>query len=309
MERQSYPTYHVRNSRVCCQRLFIADAIGTVKQISDLKRLPNYNQIIPSSKILKILSTTQSKIEKEVAHPLLRTEVPLDGRTRIIRSQETNLGNMLADAVRCFYDTDIAVVNSGAIRCDRIIEYIDGSPLCIRDLIEISPFDNAFVVKRVSGRVLAEALENSVSDAHTDGRFLQLSGLRITMDWGFPEGRRVRKIYFDPSQGSRTPLESQRMYTVAMVDFIGSGFDGYSCFQDAETLVDAEGGITDTNMLLQIFESGGSGEGKEGIADDHRDGVKRARAAIICGYHDADGLPIISPVLEGRIHVINGSNL
>jgi hypothetical protein len=45
------------------------------------------------------------------------------------------------------------------------------------------------------------------------------------MDWKFPEGRRVSKIYFDPSQGSRTPLESQRMYAVAMVDFIGSGFN------------------------------------------------------------------------------------
>jgi hypothetical protein len=99
------------------------------------------------------------------------------------------------------------------------------------------------------------------------------------------------------------------MYTVAMVDFIGSGFDGYSCFQGAETLVDAEGGITDTNMLLQIFESGGSNEGKGEVAGDHRDGVKRARAAIIRGYHEADGLPTISPMLEGRINVINGSNL
>ena len=58
------------------------------------------------------------------------------------------------------------------------------------------------------------------------------------------------------------------MYTVAMVEFIGSGFDGYSCFQGAETLLSAKGGIIDTNMLLQIFESsgsGGSGEGKGGL--------------------------------------------
>jgi 2',3'-cyclic-nucleotide 2'-phosphodiesterase (5'-nucleotidase family) len=263
--------------------------------------------------MLKILDTIHSKIEEEVAHPLLRTKVPLDGRTHIVRSQETNLGNMLADTVRHFYDSDIAVVNSGAIRCDRVIECVNGSPLSIRDLIEISPFDNAFVVKRVSGRMLAEALENSVSDAHTDGRFLQLSGLRITMDWGLPEGHRVRRIDFDSSKGkgkgSRAPLESQRMYVVAMVDFIGSGFDGYSCFQDAETLVDAEGGITDTNLLLQIFESGG-GSGpskwKGEIAEDHRDGVRRARAAIIRGYHDVDGLPTVSPAVEGRINVIKG---
>ena len=67
------------------------------------------------------------------------------------------------------------MVNSGAIRCDHIIECVDGSLLCIRDLIEISPFDNPFVVKRVSGRVLADALENSISAEYTDGQFLQLS--------------------------------------------------------------------------------------------------------------------------------------
>ena len=68
-ERQSYPTCHVRNSRVYCQRLFIADAIGTLKHISDLECLPSYNQIIPSPKMLEILRTIHSKIEKEVAHP------------------------------------------------------------------------------------------------------------------------------------------------------------------------------------------------------------------------------------------------
>ena len=244
-----------------------------------------------------------------VKQQLVRTDAPLDGRTRVVRSQETNLGNMLADAVRAFYNTDIALVNSGAIRCDRIIKCIDGSPLRIHDVIEISPFDNAFVVKRVSGDVLAEALENSVSDAHTDGRFLQLSGLCMTVDWRRPEGRRASSIFHAPIKGNRQPLESDRMYTVAMVDFIGSGFDGYSCFQAAETLVDAEGAITDTNLLLEVFKTGDKNKRKYEIADNHTDSINRAREAIIHRYHEIDALPTVNPTLEGRIKVINDSNL
>lgn len=71
-----------------------------------------------------------------VRHPLLHTQVPLEGRSSIIRSRETNLGNMLADAVRAFYDTDIAFINSGGIRCDRIIAATnEHNPLKAKDII------------------------------------------------------------------------------------------------------------------------------------------------------------------------------
>ncbi|KAM3449178.1 hypothetical protein MY3296_007131 [Beauveria thailandica] len=281
----------------------------SLRQIADLKKLSNYSQIPASRPILDILRTTHSKIEQVVTQPLFRTTSPLDGRAHIIRSQETNLGNMLADAVRAFYDTDIGFVNSGAVRCDRIVELDNGAPLCVRDVIEISPFDNAFVVKRVNGRVLSQALENSVSDAHTDGRFLQLCGLSMKLDWRRPEGSRVSEVSFHPRGGKCQPLDLDRMYTVTMVDFIGSGFDGYTCFRDCETLVDAEGAITDTNMLLEIFKMSMDNANQSRVADQHEEGIRRARAAVISGYHSDDGLPIVSPVLENRIRTLHAANV
>ncbi|KAM3432851.1 hypothetical protein NHJ13734_006702 [Beauveria thailandica] len=281
----------------------------SLRQIADLKNLSNYSQIPASRPILDILQTTHSKIEQVVTQPLFRTTSPLDGRAHIIRSQETNLGNMLADAVRAFYDTDIGFVNSGAVRCDRIVEFDNGAPLCVRDVIEISPFDNAFVVKRVNGRVLLQALENSVSDAHTDGRFLQLCGLSMKLDWRRLEGSRVSEVTFHPRGGKCQPLDLDRMYTVTMVDFIGSGFDGYTCFRDCETLVDAEGAITDTNMLLEIFKMSKDDANQSRVADQHEEGIRRARAAVISGYHSEDGLPIVSPVLENRIRPLHAANV
>ncbi|EFE39627.1 UDP-sugar hydrolase, putative [Trichophyton verrucosum HKI 0517] len=253
---------------------------------------------------MKAITDVQAKIAKLVEKPLVITAIPLEGRSRVVRSRESNLGNMLADVVRSFYNTNIAFINSGAIRCDRIIDPGRDEPLRIRDIIDISPFDNAFVIKRVSGHVLAEALENSVSDAHTDGRFLHVSGLIMAVDWSRPEGQRVGDILYVPKHGIRRAVLSRDMYTVAMVDFIASGFDGYSCFRNCETLLDAEGSMTDTNLLLQVFEADGCGDGSGKQQDEAVEGIRRARNAVIRGRHPLKELPVISPSVEGRIRVI-----
>ncbi|RHZ69813.1 hypothetical protein CDV55_107029 [Aspergillus turcosus] len=80
------------------------------------------------------LAGTPWRVGSVVRKPLLYTTTPLDGRCSVIRSSETNLGNMRADAYRAYYGADIALVNSGSIRCDRIIEPAS-SPLRVKDII------------------------------------------------------------------------------------------------------------------------------------------------------------------------------
>ncbi|KJZ77718.1 hypothetical protein HIM_02895 [Hirsutella minnesotensis 3608] len=284
-----------------------------LKQFHDLDRIPNKGEVPRCSRMLQIIADCQSRIERLVQQPLLLTDVPLEGRSRVVRSREANLGNMLADAVRAYYNTEIAFVNSGAIRCDKIIKAEKGAPLRVRDVIDISPFDNALVVKRVSGSALSEAFENSVSDAHMDGRFLQLSGVHMTADWSHREGSRVTSMTYLPTDGPSEPIDPDRMYSVAMVDFIALGFDGYSCFREAETLVEAEGAMTDTNLLLQVF--GGALSKQEAditdadFDDDTAGGISRAKSAVIHRWHEVSKLPVIKPSIEGRIQFESRPNL
>lgn len=84
------------------------------------------------AEMASILSSVHEQVTSVSAHALLRTASPLDGRSSIIRNFETNLGNFLADAVRAFYNTEIAFVNSGSVRCDRIVP--EGE-LTVRDII------------------------------------------------------------------------------------------------------------------------------------------------------------------------------
>ncbi|EAU35916.1 predicted protein [Aspergillus terreus NIH2624] len=86
---------------------------------------------IPTSGISALLDSIHSRVDALVQKPLLHSGTSLDGRGSVVRSEETNLGNMLANAVRAFYDTDIAFFNSGSIRCDQVLgpTIPNGSPL------------------------------------------------------------------------------------------------------------------------------------------------------------------------------------
>lgn len=91
--------------------------------------------------ISEVLESIHNRVDSLVQSPLVHTYTPLEGRSSIVRRQETNLGNMIADAVRGFYDTDIAFFNSGAIRCDRLLDSSlpGGRPLRVRDIIGNTP--------------------------------------------------------------------------------------------------------------------------------------------------------------------------
>lgn len=96
------------------------------------------------------LSGVQARMDGLGSDPLVHSVVDLEGRGTVIRSQDSNLGNMLAGVVREYYSVDIALVNSGGIRCDKVIastlSECGGTirqPLTVRDLIEIVPFEKS----------------------------------------------------------------------------------------------------------------------------------------------------------------------
>ena len=177
--------------------------------------------------------------------------------------------------------------------------------------IDIVPFDNAFVVKRVSGSALRSALENSVSDAHTDGRFLQVSGLRFVASWQRHEGTRVLEAWSLPngSRQARQKIEDNKTYSIAMVSFIASGFDGYTHFRDEEALIEQEGAMTDTNLMLEIFQHNFPAENMRAADDKTTRGIERARQAILVGQGSVDTLPVVAPVVDGRIRFVKEAAL
>ena len=83
------------------------------------------------------------------------TAVDSEGKPiRIIRSQETNLGDLCADAYRLVSGADIAVVNGGGIRAA-----IPAGDITFEQIISVHPFGNAMCVVEATGQQILDALE------------------------------------------------------------------------------------------------------------------------------------------------------
>ena len=138
------------------------------------------------------------------------------------RIRETALGNLVADSVAALSGAPIAVVNGGGIRAS-----LYGGEVRNADLAAVCPFDNQIVKVEMTGKVLLEMLENSLtayksSEEVPGGRFLQVSGIHYTFDSAkAPEERLVSATLSDGS-----PIDESAVYTVAVNNYM-AGKNGY----------------------------------------------------------------------------------
>ncbi len=214
--------------------------------------------------IAAYLQGYKDKLEKKMERPVGETLVDLDAISENVRTKETNLGNLVADAWVDWFakegSSPIALINGGTIRSNRIF---NKGPLTYGELLEILPFANTIYEVSLSGKDLLTVLEMSASairvdgdgclegERIADGGFLQISGLRITIDLsGRPfcaeyDGRTVKRIIFPgerivsaevEKEGKWVPISGDKTYTVLVTSWTASGGDGYAPFISAEKI-------------------------------------------------------------------------
>jgi len=149
------------------------------------------------------------------------------GETRadLVRNSrgESNIGNLICDAMREAAGADIAFQNSGGIRAN-----IPGGKITLEQVYALLPFDNTLVVMELTGRQVLRILEKNAAGGYG---ILQVSGLRVTYDLGKPDGERVVK-----AETAGRPLEPERRYRVATNDFLAAGGDAFSIFRDGQNI-------------------------------------------------------------------------
>ncbi len=177
------------------------------------------------------------------------TSVPLDTRNDVVRTQESAVGNLIADLVRAAVQADVSLINGGGIRGNSVLA---AGPLRRRDVLTILPFANKVVKVDVTGEVLRAAVENGLSQVErTAGRFPQVSGIRFVFDPKRAAGSRLVSL----TVGGR-PLEPQARYTLATFDFVLGGGDGYTMLKEGKVLVKAENGPMDSDLILDRLRAG-----------------------------------------------------
>ena len=176
-----------------------------------------------TARISQMKTANQALFAEVIAH----SNLPLSGERALVRTRETTLGDLSADALRAAAQADIAIVNGGSIRTD-----LKAGAVTRLDMMSIFPFGNTLKKVEVSGAVLQSILEHSVSQLPAaSGGFLQVSGLTFTYDVSQPAGQRVSDI-----RVAGKPLVLTRTYTLAANDFLTAGGDGYTMLQSARVI-------------------------------------------------------------------------
>jgi 5'-nucleotidase len=134
--------------------------------------------------------------------------------------RESDLGNLLADALREWAGAEVGIMNSGGIRSN-----LRAGDLIYADIFEVSPFDNYPAVVQMTGAQIVEALR---STSGGDRGLMQVSGVRYTLD----DSRELEKKsgprdrFVSAALADGRPLDPEKLYTVVMPDFLVLGGDG-----------------------------------------------------------------------------------
>jgi 2',3'-cyclic-nucleotide 2'-phosphodiesterase (5'-nucleotidase family) len=148
--------------------------------------------------------------------------------------------------------TEVAVTNAGSIRGDKI--YPPGTTITRREVLAELPFDNRLVTIDVRGSALGAAIENGLSRLPApSGRFPQVAGLKIEADPNRPAGNRLLSI-----KVGDTPLDANRTYSVATIDFMARGGDDYISFRDAKPVLPPADSPTIAYEVIDYIKSIGT---------------------------------------------------
>ncbi len=222
------------------------------------------NQVVATTQVT--LTTTDPVATNSDGSPL-----------RIVRSQETNLGDLCADAYRTLLNADIGFVNGGGIRAN-----IEEGDITYSEIISVHPFGNMACKVAVSGQAILDALEMGASNLPAEnGGFIQVSGLTYEIDVNVPSSvvidehgsfvrvdgeRRVKNVLVGD-----VPIDPEKMYTLASHNYwLKSGGDGMSMFVGSELLLDEV--LIDNQVLINYITDVLGGVVGEEYADPYGQG-------------------------------------
>lgn len=220
--------------------------LGNPQQIS----AASTKNVVPNAKVAAMVQKIKEQYDAENAK-IVRDNSPveLNGQRENVRVRETNLGNVVADALYEYgqtgfsHKTNLAVTNGGGLR-ETIAK---DKPITKGSVIAVLPFGNTISQIKVTGQNIADMFTKSLGsilqekDGKTvldengqpllepSGGFLQVSGAKVYYDTTLPAEKRVLYVEIkNPETGQYEPLNLAKDYYLTTNDFLAAGGDGYT---------------------------------------------------------------------------------
>lgn len=255
------------------------DLVNTVteaqKELADYQRVDTY---------VKDVEAEYSYLVKKVGESDFGLYIynPEDGK-RLIRSQETNMGDFVTDAFRIGMDADVAFSNGGNIRAD-----IAGGEITYLDVSNVLPWSDVVVKLEVTGQQLIDCLEMGARLwPEQCGGFIQTSGLTYDINTDVVPSVKVDEngMFVSVEGAYRVQnvkvggqaLDVKKTYTLAIDDcYYSDIYDGMTMFQGSKAIVGPEDGKIDVDLVISHLESMG---GK--VSEDYKDVNGQGRIKFI----------------------------
>lgn len=216
--------------------LFSLTVLATEKSSENGGDIDSIN-IEDDQEIINLKKEIEEKNKEDYSKVVSSTIYFLNGEKTDVRTSETNLGNLIADAILANVEADLAFINSKGINAS-----IDRGLITKGDVLNVLPSKDRVVVKKIKGADLLKIIEYSLSKyPDAEGIFPQVSGVKIIFAQDNTSQNRVLKVWIND-----LPLEEEKYYLVATNDFLAAGGDGFETFKKAKTIQEGE-------RLDQIF--------------------------------------------------------
>ena len=233
------------------------------------------------------LAEINSQFEQELNQVVGSTAVELkataeNGYDWAVRVEETNLGDLVADAYRWALGADIGLANGGGVRAD-----IPAGDITYQSLLSVQPYGNELCLVEATGQEVLDALEMGARlYPESSGGFLQVSGVTFTIDASIPSSVQLsdQGAFLGVDGPYRVTdvkvngqsLELDKVYTVSSHNYlIKSGGDGFTMFQDNTLLKDCV--ILDNQALINFFVEGLGGQ----VGEDYQNPAGQGRITVL----------------------------
>lgn len=147
-----------------------------------------------------------NKYSESMSEGIGYTDVFLEATREIIRTRETNMGNVFADAMRLYTGADIGVIPSGLVGGD-----VGPGEITMGNIMTMARVTATVTTKTITGAQLIEALEESMSDYPAqNASMLQVSGIKLVFNPNAKSNRILSVLV------GNEPVDVNKTYTIAI---------------------------------------------------------------------------------------------
>ncbi len=230
------------------------------------------NTLAEDQAVKTLVDTAAAAVQQTLDNRVGTSAVWLNGtRSPGVRTEETNLGDFIADAI--YWQTkmaaagsgksvDGAIVNGGGLRAS-----LSGGAVTAGDIYRVLPYRNQLYIMEISGKTLLEILEAATYlTPQPAGAFPQVAGMKLAVktDVSYIKGRPYNgSSYYAPAVPGRRvtiyevggrPFSPDATYRIGTYDFICYGGDAYGALAEPGRAVLFPAGYTDADAVFHYLQ-------------------------------------------------------